>query len=208
MASSKIKIANIALTKLSAKRITAFSDDTEEAKAINAVYDDILEEVLVAHPWSFAQKRHVLATLSITPVMTEDNMTIVYAKPSDLLKITFKSSTAANVKVESNGILSDTSGLKIIYTMRATDSIKYFPAFTQALATRLASEIAVSITQSLNKASAMLEDYEELKLPRAKAEDSKQSTAIAIRQDEWLNARQSGIAFLNARTDYDIWHPI
>ena len=208
MASSKIKIVNIALTKLGANRISSFSDNTEEAKAINAVYDDILDEVLVAHPWTFAQKRHVLAQLTITPVMTEDGMTIVYAKPTDCLKITFTSDITAQVKLESDGILSDTAGLKIIYTKRATETILYFSAFTSALATRLAAEVAASLTQSFSKARDLLEDYEKLKLPRAKSEDSKQGTPRDIRQDAWTNARVSSGSFFNPRTGASIWHPV
>ena len=207
MSDSNVKIANIALTKMGASRITAFTENTEEAKAVNAVYNDILDEVLSSHPWSFAQKRVVLATLSDTPIDTEDGMTTIYARPSDLIMVNMISSGTAQVKLEAEGILSDTADLKMIYTYRNTDPITYFPAFTQALATRLASEICMALTQSATKASAFLEDYENLKLPRAKSQDSKQGTPRNILQNEWTNARLAGTGYLSAVTGAETWHP-
>lgn len=61
MPSNKLVIANMALAKLGAASITSFiQSDSNEALAINDVYDDILEELLSEHPWSFAQKRTTL----------------------------------------------------------------------------------------------------------------------------------------------------
>lgn len=59
---AKLKIANLALSKIGARAITSFDQSgSNEAAAINAVYTDILEEVLSEHPWSFAQKRIALS---------------------------------------------------------------------------------------------------------------------------------------------------
>lgn len=58
MPANKVAIANLALSKIGAASITSFlQSGSNEAEAINEVYDDILEEVLSEHPWSFAQKR-------------------------------------------------------------------------------------------------------------------------------------------------------
>ena len=59
---TKVQIANMALNMIGVKNITTFGETTsEEGKRINAVYSFILDEVLAEHPWSFAQKRAVLA---------------------------------------------------------------------------------------------------------------------------------------------------
>lgn len=58
MATDKVAIANLALSKIGSTRITSFTQTgSNEAAIVNGVYDDILEEVLSEHPWSFAQKR-------------------------------------------------------------------------------------------------------------------------------------------------------
>lgn len=64
MALDKLAIANKALGKLGSQAITSFAQSgSNEATAINNVYDDILDEVLSEHPWSFAQKRVALSVV-------------------------------------------------------------------------------------------------------------------------------------------------
>jgi len=62
MARSKLNIANLSLSKLgNAQPITSFQQSgSTEAERVNEVYNDILEEVLSEHPWSFAQRRVAL----------------------------------------------------------------------------------------------------------------------------------------------------
>ena len=104
---SAVRIANIALGKIGSDRINSLTEDTEQARAVNARYDEILEEILCEHAWTFAQKRAVLATVSGTPVMTEDGMTVIYQKPTDCLKVNFTNNADAQLKLEDDKILSD-----------------------------------------------------------------------------------------------------
>lgn len=62
MAADNVEIANIALNKIGViDSITSLSQSgSNEAAAINKVYDDVLDDVLAEHPWSFAQKRIAL----------------------------------------------------------------------------------------------------------------------------------------------------
>lgn len=60
-------IANAALVLIGARRITTFGETTsEESRIINAVYDDVRDEVLQEHPWGFAQKRATLVDMTRT----------------------------------------------------------------------------------------------------------------------------------------------
>lgn len=302
MAATKIVIANKALSMLGARKITSFTQSgSNEALAVNEVYDDVLDEVLSEHPWTFAQKRveldytvpddtsrtiddSVYTPVTITGAtkanpgvitaashgledddwvyitgvvgMTElngnfyivddattntfslndtdgDNVNtsayttyvsggqiqkafdlvvvdsgtgFVYNLPSDYIKIIKKSDPDANVKIEQDKIISDIAGLKIIYTFRNTDTTQYYPKFVQALATRLAAEIAFRISNSVSKASDLMKLYAETVLPMAVASDSTQGTPDEPRQDEWLNAQIFG----NGRyaTTGETWHPI
>lgn len=54
---SSVGIANIALSKIGAQRIVSFSENTENARLLNAIYGTIRDEVLRVHPWNFAIKR-------------------------------------------------------------------------------------------------------------------------------------------------------
>lgn len=62
MAATTLTISNHALRIIGGAKITTFGETTsEEGRAINDVYDDIRDEVLGEHPWTFAQKRASLA---------------------------------------------------------------------------------------------------------------------------------------------------
>lgn len=209
MAESKIQIANFALSKLGSRRIISLSEDTEEARVISATYDLILDEVLCEHEWSFAQKRAALAQLDTTLPMTDDGVSIVYAKPPDIIKLNYVNFEYATVKVESYGIVSNVNGLKLIYTYRNTDPTTYHPQFTTALAMRLASEIGFNLTESTSKAQALFEEYEKIRLPRAIASDSQQSTPLQPIQDEWEKSRIGGSSSgLVGRAGQQTWYPI
>lgn len=74
---TKLQIANLSLSMIGSANITTFGEvTTEEGKRINAVYSYLLDEVLQEHPWTFAQKRVVLAkvitgiTAANPPVVT------------------------------------------------------------------------------------------------------------------------------------------
>ncbi len=64
---TSVGIANVALARLGAKRISAIDEDTENARLINSVYGTIRDEVLRAHPWNFAIKRSIPALLYSEP---------------------------------------------------------------------------------------------------------------------------------------------
>jgi len=203
---SKLSIANMALTKIGAERITSFSQESEEARKISAVWNYILDELLAEHPWTFTQKRAQLALLDTTPAMTEDGLNYVFAKPSDFIKLNYTNSRSAVVKIENDGILCNLDELKIIYTARVDDPTKYSPQFITAFATRLASEICFAFSDSKGMAETLFKEYETIRLPRAIASDSQQDTAQQPIMDEWERARLSGSGLYETYVG-ETWHP-
>jgi len=208
MAQDKVSVANRALGKVGAKKISLFSEDSASARAISSCYDDIRDEVLCEHAWGFAQKRVVLALTSDVPVMTEDGMAFVYALPPDLLRVNFISQPGATYKIENGQFLSNVNGLKIIYTYRNDNPTTYFALFTTALVTRLAGEICFAVTESVKKAEALAELYRRVDLPNAESADSQQGTPTQINQDEWEYLRQVGGATMFVIPGTQIWHPV
>ena len=199
----------MALSKLGAKRITTTSDDTVSARAAVAVYTEILDEVLMESPWTFAQKRVALAELGTDPVWTDDSMTIAYGIPTDMLKLNYTNMPSAIVRVEAVGILSDTSSLEILYTYRATDTTKYSTMFVTALATRLAAEMAFGLTNSKTAMEYLMKEYEDIRLPRAIQCDSQMGSPVGAIADEWLSSRISGSSGqITGRTGDSTWYPI
>ncbi len=204
---SQVSICNLALTFLGAKRINALDENSNNARACNAVYDLSLEEVLMENNWTFAQKRIALATVTGDPVFTDDGVSVIYQKPVDCLKVNFTNTENALVKLEGDKILSDTAGLKIIYTFLNTDPQSYTKKFVNALATLISRNIAYAITSS----RSMVKEQGQLYIDRlnvAMSVDSQQGTPLSPMQDDIVLSRISGSdGELVGRTGQSIWFP-
>lgn len=135
---------------------------------------------------------------------TDTGAIVVYHKPADLVKPTKKNDKNALISVEQDKIVSNVENLKIKYTFLCTDATKYFPKFTQALSTRLASEIAFGITNSTTKAEALKKLYLDVDLPTACSADSTQGTPEEADQDDWEKVMMGGERFV---TNPNTWHP-
>ena len=289
--SSTLIISNLALSLIGAKNIATFGETTsEEGKRINAVYVSIRDEVLMEHPWSFAQKRVALVDMTRTEqddwvtgtvytydadvlvvvydptnakyykllvthtaaakfatdlsannwelytdwitstvyakgdkiynagveyaclvnhtsgtfatdltsvywVATElivdmdDEITTVFYLPTDFLKITRLSDEDAAHELVGNRLLADTDELSIKYTYSNDDPTLYSAKFVTALASRLAAEICFNITQSVNKAEAILGRYRKIDLLDAMSADSAQGSPEETDTTEWEESR-------------------
>ena len=81
MASSVVRICNLALLQVGAQTINALTDATTEARYCNQLYEYSKDAVLRAHNWNFAKKRVELGLLS----GTYTNWLYSYQYPSNCL---------------------------------------------------------------------------------------------------------------------------
>jgi hypothetical protein len=167
---SQVEIANRALTKLGAARIISFGDDNKQARAIQSLYDIVRDAELRSHLWSFSVKRVELAALSSTPGWGFD---LEYNLPADYLRLLqvddiyvgpdmsdYRNVSTAQYMLEGRKILTNfPAPLKIRYQARVVDPTQYDATFVEALASRLAMELAEDLTQSGTKKQAADEDY-------------------------------------------------
>ena len=167
------------------------------------------DDVLTDHAWTFAQKRVALVEATDPdPVWTDDNVTVVYDLPTDFLQLNFTNVKGALVKIEGTQLLSNTDSLKILYTYRLTDVTKFQSKFVQALAGRLAAELAIALTGKSTTMERLLTVYYDKKLPQAISKDSQQGTPQPAAQNEWINARRQGASQLAGETGWDTWYPV
>lgn len=212
MGYDKVGVANLALAKIGSKFISSFNDPLTEAKVINKVYDFVRDEFLCDHPWSFALTRVQLNQLAVTIPMTSDGVSVAYQVPADFLKAYMISDPSATYKLETiNGvrvILSDTTGLQMVYVYRNDNPATYFGQALTAFATRLAAEIAFNLTNATKKSEALRKLYNEIELPKAQASDSQQGSPVQAIQDEWEQGRFLAGNGLIARPGYQTWTPV
>lgn len=184
---SEIAICNQALGWLGANPIISFDDASVEAKLCKANYGPLRDAVLEDHAWSFAVKRDALALLNETPV------TYAYAfqSPTDLLRVlqisvdgNFDVTEKVDWVLEDRKFLLDSDTAYIKYIYRMTDPAKFSPNFKQALAARIAADLAIPLTSSRTLQGDMYGLYQ-VKLMEAAQKDGLQGRYERLRST-WL----------------------
>ena len=64
MAITDVSICNMALISLGQSTITALSDENENARRCNAIYEQVRNDLMVKHPWNFCMKRATLVDIT------------------------------------------------------------------------------------------------------------------------------------------------
>lgn len=168
---STIEVANRALTKLGAARITALSDDNKQARAINSCYDVLLDAELRLNRWTFALKRVELPADADAPLY---GFEYSYTLPADFLRLdlindmypdvslaSYVSADPADYQIEGSKILTNYSApLKVRYGAKISDPAQWDALFIEAFACRLAAEICEDLTQSTPKRQLAWQEYQ------------------------------------------------
>ena len=156
---SKIDIWNAAIAKLGQDvRVTSPSENTKHARTLNVAWQRVLDFVLADAVWTFALRHKALA------LSTEETLGwgYRYDYPSDCLKAVVVCDAggvrqyrdaivrgeAITPEFEVQGgaqgqtIVADIEAAYLIYVERVNDTGRFTPKFIEALACRLAADIA------------------------------------------------------------------
>lgn len=196
MAFDKTQIINRALVKVGSRPIVNLEDDdTQESNTALNLYDMALEMLLSETLWTFATKRILLATLSETIPWVGDKeagLNYTYQRPTDIIRVFRTNDDGAYWKEEGDTIISDTTGLGILYTYRNEDTSTYPPHFAQALSDLMAGEMSFALLNSKPKTESLVEYYERVSLPKAISQNAQIGTPKELNDNYWLNARYGG----------------
>jgi hypothetical protein len=186
---TKTELINKALTLVGGNPITNITDDTNNARIVNRVYDLSLRSILSECKWNFATRRDLLATAVVSLDWYYTNETYKYAKPSDIIRIFGTNDDSAIWREEGDYIFSDTKGLGIVYTAYIDDPSKYPASFTNAFIDLLCADIAFMIINSKTIGEAFQQKYETISLPKARSENAQQGTHQYLLDDAWEFAK-------------------
>lgn len=185
MASSDVAIVNLALSKFGEKRISSLTDNTPEARQLNAIYTDVRDQLLDMHPWRFAIKRADLGLLAETPLY---GYAYQFQLPADTIRV-LSTENDVEFSIEGDKLLTDGTTVKIAYIARITDASKFPPHFVMAFAALLAVEVAIPQTHS-NTIREQLEKAFFVTLRKSQHIDSQgRGTPQTAQADTWVNAR-------------------
>jgi hypothetical protein len=188
---SEVAICNMALTELGrGGQITSLDENNEAARACKLRYPYARDAVLRSYDWNFAAKRAELPANATAPAFEYAN---AFDLPADCLLVreVFEGNAEKWV-VEGRQILTDMGApIFIKYTSLITDTAKFDPLFVEALAARLAADICVRLSESVQRAQVLGQVYQ-AKLIEARRRDAQEGQPDQFPGGSWLAARDGG----------------
>jgi len=187
-----VGICNEALIRLGSPTITGLTDSQPEAVKCNAIFTEMRDNLLRAHPWNFALKRKKLAKESEQPAF---GYSAQYTLPADFIRVValFDRDTAEGpppaYKLEGMKVLSDVESIYLLYVSRVTDPNAMPPDFRHALSVRIAAELAGNLAESTVMREALQEEFRREALPSARAADALEDSPRMIPESDWVSVR-------------------
>ena len=194
---SEVSICNQALGWLGQSPIISLDDRSKTAELCKQNYAFIRDAVIEERMWTFAKGRF----RSETQNRDEWGIQYVHAIPQDWIGVyrVYNYINGRDDKRTSRGwdregdfIIANESVVYLEGTVRVTDTSKFTPMFVQCLATRIAADLAIPITQSEKQQGIQWQLYS-AKLEEAAVRDGQQGSNEHITQRQLINVRyQSG----------------
>ena len=189
---SAVDIANSALNLLGASTISAFTDDSKNARLINQRYENVRNRVFRSHAWNCLHKRVQLAQNSTAPVI---EYTYAYALPSDCLRVlkvhngtTDSIQSAIDYKLEGRNIVTDEGTVYLIYVALDTDPNNYDSYLQESISHQLAADLCYAITNNATLANNYMARAVE-RLREARFIDASENSLGTIESNEFTDAR-------------------
>ena len=189
---SAVDIANSALNLLGASTISAFTDDSKNARLVNQRYEPVRNRVFRSHAWNCLHKRVQLAQNSTAPVVEYSH---AYALPSDCLRVlkvhngtTDSIKSAIDYKLEGRNIVTDLDTIFLIYIALDTDPNNYDTYLRESISHQLAADICYAITNNATLANNYMGRADE-RLREARFIDATENSLGKIESNEFTDAR-------------------
>jgi hypothetical protein len=193
---SEVTICNQAIGWLGGNLIISLNDPSTEAKLCKANYEILRDSVLEGADWSFAMTRRVLTPEAVVPAWGYSSQ---FTIPGSVLRIIYCGNSArleeddpvADWQREGQTIVANAGTIYMRGILRVTDPAMFSSLFAQALAARIAMDLAIPITNSRSMMSDMATMYGR-KMGEAVSQDSKQGRTRVLRAPGMIAARRAG----------------
>jgi len=167
MATSKVDICNLALSRFGGGKINSLDEGTEVARLLDLNYDNCLETTLRGFPWNFARNMRALALTTTT--VTGYNY--VYQYPANCVNVlrvydenNYRLKEKAEFKITTNGneklIACDIEDAFVEFTYKVIIPDLYDALFIKALSYQIAAEIVNAKSGNAQKSQEMMQKYQ------------------------------------------------
>jgi hypothetical protein len=186
---SEVSICNQALGWLGERPITSLSDASQNANICRDNYPFLRDAVLEERMWTFATARAV----STVADLSEWGDLYEHPLPLEWLAVyrVYQSADGMPVNWSREGeyVLAGSSKVYMWGVKRVTDTGKFSQLFVQALAARLAADLAMPLTEDRRKQADAWALYQR-KLAEAAARDGQQGSNERLRTSALVNVRR------------------
>lgn len=190
MASSEVAIANRALDMLGASAITSLDDDTATAGICKRNLPLSRDYVLRSYPWNCATRRVSLPALVTGPAF---GFSYAYQLPADCLRVVALEDDVLygqKWRIEGQHLLTDVGApLYLRYIMRLEDVAQWDVMVADAIAARLAANVAFAVTSNAGLAGQMLQVYQQIHAEARRMDAMEASQDEGLTADRWTTAR-------------------
>ena len=189
---SAVDIANSALNLLGASTISAFTDDSKNARLVNQRYEPVRDRVFRSHAWNCLHKRVQLAQNTTAPVV---EYSYAYSLPSDCLRVlkihngtTDSIVSEIDYKIEGRSIVTNEGTVYLIYIAKITDPNLYDTYLQESISHQLAADLCYAITNNASLANNYMVRADE-RLREARFVDATENSLGTIESNEFTDAR-------------------
>jgi len=180
----KTGIANLALSNLGEARIQSLTENSARARACSARIESCMETVLRMNVWNSALERQLLTQIE-APVF---GWNYTYQLPADCIKVV-EVEPVSRFMVEKKNILSNETSLYLLYVATPTDTNNLDILLAEAIAMKLAVEIAETLTSKEGLKSEMAQKYF-LSIQEARSANSRDKTPEHRERSSYLDAKK------------------
>ena len=180
----KTGIANLALGNLGEASIQSLSDNNARARACSSRIDDVITTILRMHVWNCALERKLQTNIG-EPIF---GWNYIYQLPADYIRV-FEVEPVSKYMVEKRNILSNEKTLQLLYVAIPTDINNLDPLLAEAVAMKLAWEIAETLTSKAGLKQEMMQKYI-IALQEARSANSKDKTPERRERTTYYDAKK------------------
>jgi hypothetical protein len=176
---NKTDVCNLALSWLGDYSISNIDDDSNQARTCKINYDLSLTAVLEEKDWSFAIDNKQVAK----------SPNGGFLKPPEALRVLLVNDDEKDWHIEGEYIFIERGDVAEVKFIQVVKEAKFSAMFVQALAARIAADIAVTVTGSKSMEANMQERYE-ARMQSASTTDSLQGTREELRASKLTTSRR------------------
>ena len=140
---------------IGAKQITLLDNTTNEGRQCLARFDMVRDAILEMFPWSFTRKQAELVQMA---EVAKFGYSYSYALPTDCLR-PLRINQDAKYEIVGKKLFTDSEEISLWYVGKTPDPTQFTPLFDVLLASRLAKDMAMTLTGNKAALSNATNEY-------------------------------------------------